>query len=34
MIPFIHGKLTRDGKMCEPDIDWIMDKWLERHPKI
>ncbi len=34
IIPCIHGKLTRDGKMSEPDIDWIMDKWLERHPKI
>ena len=34
IIPFIHGKLTRDGKMSEPDIYWIMDKWLERHPEI
>ena len=34
IIPFIHGKLTRDGKMSEPDIYWIMDKWLERHPQI
>jgi hypothetical protein len=32
IIPFIHGKLTRDGKMSEPDIYWIMDKWLERQP--
>ncbi len=23
---FIHGKVTRDGKMSEPDIYWIMDK--------
>ena len=34
IIPFIHGKLTRDGKMSEPDIHWIMEKWLERHPEI
>jgi hypothetical protein len=34
IIPFIHGKLTRDGKMSEPDIYWIVEKWLERHPKI
>lgn len=34
LIPFIHGKLTRDGKMSEPDIYWIMEKWLERHPEI
>jgi hypothetical protein len=34
IIPFIHGKLTRDGKMSEPDIYWIVDKWPERHPEI
>ena len=34
IIPFIHGKLTRDGKMSEPDIYWILEKWLERHPEI
>jgi len=34
IIPFIHGKVTRDGKISEPDIDWIMGKWLERHPAI
>ena len=34
IIPFIHGKITRDGKMSEPDIHWIMEKWLERHPEI
>ena len=34
IIPFIHGKLTRDGKMSEPDIHWIVEKWLERHPEI
>jgi hypothetical protein len=28
IIPFIHGK------MSEPDIHWVMEKWLERHPKI
>ena len=34
IIPFIHGKLTRNGKMSEPDIHSIIEKWLERHPKI
>ena len=34
IIPAIHGKLTRDGKVCEPDIHWILEKWLERHPEI
>jgi hypothetical protein len=30
----IHGKLTRDRKMSEPDIYWILEKWLERHPEV
>ena len=34
IIPDIHGKITRDGKMSEPDIHWIMEKWLERHPEV
>jgi hypothetical protein len=34
IIPRIHGKLTRDRKMSEPDIYWILEKWLERHPEI
>jgi hypothetical protein len=34
IIPLIEGKITRDGKVSEPDIYWIMDKWLERHPEI
>lgn len=34
IIPHIHGKITRDGKMSEPDIHWIIEKWLERHPQI
>jgi hypothetical protein len=34
IIPDIHGKITRDGKMSEPDIYWIMEKWLERHPEV
>lgn len=33
IIPDIHGKLTRDRKMSEPDIYWILEKWLERHPE-
>ncbi len=34
IIRHLHGKVTRDGKLSEPDIDWIMEKWLERHPEI
>ena len=34
IIPFIHGKITRDGKVSEPDIHWIMEKWLDRHPEL
>jgi hypothetical protein len=32
IIPRIHGKLTRERKMSEPDIYGILEKWLERHP--
>ena len=34
IIPRIHGKITREGKMSEPDIYWILEKWLERHPEV
>ena len=34
IIPPIHGKVTRDGKVSEPDIYWIMEKWLDRHPQV
>lgn len=34
IIPFLHGKLTRDGKLSEPDIYRIIEKWLERHPQV
>ena len=34
IIPAIHGKLTQDGKTSEPDVYWIVEKWLERHPEI
>jgi hypothetical protein len=34
IIRYIHGKVTRDGKMSEPDIHWIIEKWLERHPHL
>lgn len=34
IIPAIHGKLTRDGKISEPDVCWILEKWLERHPEV
>jgi len=32
IIPALHGKLTVDGKLSEPDIYFILEKWLERHP--
>lgn len=34
IIPRIHGKLTRDRKISEPDIHWILEKWLDRHPEV
>ncbi|MBN1506170.1 MAG: hypothetical protein JW955_04965 [Sedimentisphaerales bacterium] len=34
IIPFLHGKITRDGKLSEPDIYDILEKWLDRHPEI
>jgi hypothetical protein len=34
IIPAIQGKLTRDGKVSEPDVYWIVEKWLERHPEV
>jgi hypothetical protein len=34
IIPHLHGKVTRDGKISEPDIHWVLEKWLERHPKF
>jgi hypothetical protein len=33
IIPFIQDKLTRDGKVSEPDIHWILEKWMKRHPE-
>jgi hypothetical protein len=32
IIPALHGKLTSNGKLSEPDIYDILEKWLERHP--
>ena len=34
IIPFLHGKMTRDGKLSEPDIYDILERWLERHAQI
>jgi hypothetical protein len=34
IIPFLHGKLAPDGTLIEPDIDAILEKWLERHPQF
>jgi hypothetical protein len=32
IIPALHGKLTRDRKMSEPDIHWILEKSPRRKP--
>jgi hypothetical protein len=34
IVPRIHGKLTRERKLSERDIDWILERWLERHPEV
>ncbi len=34
IIPFLHGKLGPDGNLREPDIDAILEKWLDRHPEF
>ena len=34
IIPAIHGKLTRDRNLSEPDIYDILEKWLDRHPSF
>jgi hypothetical protein len=34
IIPFLQGKLNFDGMVTEPDIDAILEKWLERHPEF
>jgi hypothetical protein len=34
IIPDIHGKITGDGKLSEPDIYRIVERWLERHPEV
>ena len=34
IIPRTHGRLTRERKMSAPDIYWILEKWLERHPEV
>jgi hypothetical protein len=34
IIPRLHGKITREGKLSEPDIYYIVEKWLARHPEL
>jgi len=34
IIPFLHGKLAADGMLIEPDIEAILEKWLDRHPEF
>jgi hypothetical protein len=34
IIPALHGKLTSDRKLSEPDIYDILEKWLNRHPEV
>jgi len=31
IIPFIHGKIAVEGRLVEPDVSDILDKWLLRH---
>ena len=33
IIPFLQGKVNFDGTVTEPDIDAILEKWLDRHPE-
>ncbi len=34
IIPFLEGKLAPDGTLVEPDIDAILERWLDRHPEF
>jgi hypothetical protein len=34
IIPFLQGKLNFDGTVTEPEIDAILEKWLERPPEF
>ena len=34
IIPFLKGKVNFDGTVTEPDIEAILDRWLERHPEF
>lgn len=34
IIPFLNGKLGKGGRLVEPDIDGILEKWLQRHPEF
>ena len=34
IIPPVHGKLTSEGNVSEPDIFWILERWLERHAEV
>jgi hypothetical protein len=34
IIPFLQGKLNFDGTVTEPDIEAILEKWLERHTEF
>jgi hypothetical protein len=34
IIPFLQGKMNFDGTVTEPDIEAILEKWLQRHPEF
>jgi hypothetical protein len=34
IIPFLHGRVGVDGILVEPDIEAILEKWLDRHPEF
>jgi len=34
IIPFLQGKRNFDGPVTEPDIEAILERWLDRHPEF
>jgi hypothetical protein len=34
LVPCLHGKRTPDGRIGEPDIYHILDRWLARHLEV
>jgi hypothetical protein len=34
IIPYLHGKISPQGTLCEPDIHYLVEEWLHRHPEV